>query len=206
MSKSFIDNLEWRSAIKKFDPDKKVDQATLDQILKAIRFTPSSYGLQPYHVFVISNQELKDKMKTITFMQPQAAGCSQMLVFCSRTDLENRVDQYVEKASQGNDLTKIKLKAKKLLIMNSIGKKSEEDLLEWSRCQTYIALGFALAACAELEIDSCPMEGFNTKAMDKLLDLTDSFRSAVLLPIGYRGEEPKRDKFRYSEEDLFSKV
>ncbi|PJC01674.1 MAG: hypothetical protein CO073_03095, partial [Candidatus Komeilibacteria bacterium CG_4_9_14_0_8_um_filter_36_9] len=190
MSKTFIDNLEWRSAIKKFDPDKKVAGELLDKIIKAIRFTPSSYGLQPYHVFVISEQDLKDKMKTITFMQPQVGGCSQMLVFCARTDLPARVDQYIEDVSKGDLLAKTKLQGKKLLIMNSIGKKSEEDLLEWSRRQTYIALGFAMAACAELQVDSCPMEGFNPMAMDQLLELPEHLHSVVLLPIGYRAEEP----------------
>ncbi|MFH1667495.1 MAG: NAD(P)H-dependent oxidoreductase [Candidatus Komeilibacteria bacterium] len=206
MSKTFIDNLEWRFATKKFDPAKKVDQTTLDNIIKAIRFTPSSYGMQPYHIYIISDQGLKDKMKTITFMQPQAAGCSQMLVFCARTDLKDRVDQYIEDVSKGNLLAKTKLQAKKLLIINTIGKKSEEDLLEWSKRQTYIALGFAVAVCAELQVDSCPMEGFNAKAMNKLLDLPEYMTSVVLLPIGYRAEDPQHDKFRYSKEDLFTKV
>lgn len=58
----------------------------------------------------------------------------------------------------------------------------------WADRQTYIAHGFGIAACAELQIDSCPMEGFDPTAVGEILGLPDTQKALVLLPIGYRAE------------------
>jgi nitroreductase len=53
--------------------------------------------------------------------------------------------------------------------------------------QAYIALGVALVAAAEQEVDSTPMEGFDPSQVDEILDLgARGLRSVVLLPLGYR--------------------
>ena len=58
---SLLQNLNWRYATKKMDPSKKVEQDKLERILEAVRLTPTSSGLQPYQVLVITNQEIKEK-------------------------------------------------------------------------------------------------------------------------------------------------
>ena len=81
-----------------------------------------------------------------------------------------------------------------------------EMALNWASKQAYIALGFGLAACAELGIDSCPMEGFSSEEFDKILGLPEGQKSAVVMAVGYRGEEPQYPKFRYPNNDLFTVV
>ena len=90
------------------------------------------------------------------------------------------------------------------MMRNSLGGRSQEEIKAWGDAQTYIALGFAMAACAELGIDSCPMEGFVPEEIDKILGLPPHLKSAVLLPIGYRKADPERPNVRFPEEDLFS--
>lgn len=51
------------------------------------------------------------------------------------------------------------------------GKSDPKEILSWTARQTYIAHGFALAACTELQIDSCPMEGFDANAIERILEL-----------------------------------
>ena len=53
--------------------------------------------------------------------------------------------------------------------------------------QAYIAIEIAVAAAAEQEVDTTPMEGFNTDAADQILGLQErGLRSVVLMPLGYR--------------------
>ncbi|MCH7492822.1 nitroreductase family protein [Patescibacteria group bacterium] len=87
---------------------------------------------------------------------------------------------------------------------NFADNKEAEGLESWAQRQTYIALGFGLAACAELKIDSCPMEGFQKDEADKALKLPSYLKSTALLAIGYRQDDPTRPKLRYPESDLFS--
>lgn len=204
MLNTFLNNLNWRFATKKFNSKKKVNAKDLAQILEAIRLTPSSYGLQPYHVIVIIDQRLKDKIKKYAFLQSQVSDCSHLLIFCARTDIKKRLNDYIDLVSAGNKLKKLSLQKFKLMVMMQVGKLKTPEALTWSAKQTYLALGFAVAACAELKIDSCPMEGFLPKQVDKLLKFPKHFKSVVMLPIGYRAQDPLSHKFRYPKNDLFS--
>lgn len=78
-----LDTLKWRYATKKFDPSKKVDQKLVDQIVEAARLAPTSSGLQPFKVIIITNQELKEKIVPIAFGQQQVADASHLLVFAA---------------------------------------------------------------------------------------------------------------------------
>lgn len=206
MKTSFLSQLDWRFATKKFDSKKALEKEKLDQILGAIRMTPTSYGLQTLHVHVVSDTEIKKKMKPLAFMQSQIVDAPYVLVFSARTDVKKRIKQYIDVASEGKATKKIKMKPYELLLNKTVGALSEEDVKTWATKQVYIALGFAMAACAELEVDSCPMEGFRPEKVDDLLQLPDHLSSVLLLPIGYRAKAPERKKVRFSNEDLFTQV
>lgn len=199
---SFLDHLDWRFATKKFDPEKKLSDECLGKILTAIRMTPTAYGLQPYHVLVVTDAETKKKLSDASHGQPQLIDASHVLVFFSRTDILSRIDAYFK-------------------IVSGAGERSEKDIQkaeryrqvagryegpagrDWAAKQTYIALGFALAAAAELEVDSFPMEGCDFAAVKKIFNLPEIFTPVLLLPLGYRAEGPARPKARFPKEDLF---
>ena len=207
MPETFLNNLDWRHATKKFDIKKKISDEDLGKILKAIQCSPSSYGLQSYHMYVVSDQAIKEKIKKRAFLQAQIDTCSHLIVFCARTNKDNmskRVDDYIQVISQGDKMKQIKLKPSQLMMKGFVKTKSDEDLACWAQKQCYIALGFALAACAELKIDSCPMEGFEKKAINKILSLPNHLESTVFLALGYRAEEPKKEKARFPLQDLFT--
>ena len=80
----------------------------------------------------------------------------------------------------------------------------------WTAKQVYIALGNGLAACAELKVDSTPIEGFDSGAYNEILGLDNKGLSAcVILTVGYRSEEDGTQhavKTRKSLEDLFTEI
>jgi len=78
-----LDAFKWRYATKKFDPSKKVDQTLVDKIVEAAWVAPTSSGLQPFELLVISNQELKNKIVPTAFDQQIVADCSHLLVFAA---------------------------------------------------------------------------------------------------------------------------
>ncbi len=207
---SFISNLNWRYATKKFDEAKKVSEGDLSQILEAIRLAPTSFGLQPFHVSVITNVDLRQKLQEKAWNQPQITTASHLLVFSARTDIDQRVGQYIDVASGGVEEEKLKLKEYEVMLKGFSGQLVSapgDKALNWAAKQAYIALGFGLAAAEELSIDSCPMEGFDGAAFKVLLGLTDNLNPVVLLPIGYRAsDEQPRSKVRFSNDDLFNFV
>ena len=79
---SLLEDLKWRYATKKMNGT-KVPQDKLDYILEAARLAPSSSGLQPYKVIVISDKALLEKIKGISWNQSQVTDCSHLLVFAA---------------------------------------------------------------------------------------------------------------------------
>lgn len=201
---SFLDSLEWRQAEKAFDPTKKVSKENLVQILEAIHMTPTSYGLQPFHTYVVTNPDFKTQMRTAGYNQSQFENASHILVFATQSNAEERIDQYLELASNGNPEIKQKLEGYIQMMKGDLLKRTPEQVEKWARNQTYIALGFAMAACAELHIDSCPIEGFQPEEFNKILNLPIEQKATVVLAIGYRSQEPKHPKVRFSQKDLFT--
>lgn len=215
---SFLDNLDWRNAEKDFDPAKKVSEEDLKKILQAIRMAPSSWGVQPYHIYVIGDQATKLKLKEKGYNQKQYEDSSHTLVFCGRNDLKNRIDKYFDLATGGDAEKRKAMSEYEKMMSGSLESKNPEDGMNWAYRQAYLALGFGLAACAELKIDSCPMEGFDPAGFDQILNLPANIKSVATLSIGYRKDVPHmpgqgvvsrgvRDpKVRFPEEDLFSKI
>lgn len=201
---TFISQLDWRFATKKFNPEKKVSEQDLNKILETVRKAPSSFGIQPYHIFVISDPEMRKQMRAVSWDQPQVTDSSHLFVFCSRTDLKNRVDEYIDMASGGNEEIKNKMQDYANMMHGSLDNRTEEAKQNWSGRQAYIALGFGLASCAEMNIDACPMEGFDNQAVNKILNLPEHMNSLAYMAVGYRAEEPSMPKVRFSKEDLFT--
>ncbi len=209
---SFLKNIYWRYATKKFN-SKKVGDFEIEKIKEAIRFSPSSFGAQPYHIALIENNEKnKNIFKDLTVSsknnESKLETCSHLFVFCARTDYKKRFRdlEIMQKRPKGM-LSQVGMFLQiSGILFNFIFFKRFTTSLAWAKMQTYIALGFAIAACAELKIDSSPMEGFDSLAYKKILKLEQKFKPIVILAVGYRDNEDtalKYQKARFSNEDLF---
>ncbi len=107
---SFLSNLNWRYATKIFDTNKKVSDTDLEKVLEAIRLTPTSFGLQPYHFYVVTNPEVKEKIQAVSWNQPQIGSSSHLIVFAARTDLTTLKEEFFTLLSGGNPEVRTMLK------------------------------------------------------------------------------------------------
>ena len=203
---SFLQKLNWRFATKKFDPSKKLDREVVLQIVESARMAPTSFGLQPFHITVVENKDVREKMKPVAWNQAQITDASCVLVFSARTDVATRIDEYLRLISGDDEEKRKSLESYGEMMRGFASNMNEEALFSWASRQAYIALGFALASSAELGVDSCPMEGFSQSDMDSVLNQPKNFRSVVLLPLGYRLEGPEHPKARFGVEDMISFV
>jgi nitroreductase len=183
-----------------------LSEESLETILGAARMAPTSFGLQPFHIHVVTDQEIRKRIQDAAFGQPQVVEASHLFVFSARADVASRVDAYVDLVSEGGTDAKAKLSGMADMMKQFASRFDEAGALSWAAKQTYIALGFAMAAAAELEIDSCPMEGFSPSDVDTILGLPAHMKSVALLAVGYRAEEPSFEKTRFPEGDLFTRI
>ena len=168
---SFLEKLEWRNATKKFDPAKPVTNEQIQKITEAIRMAPSSFGLQPFYVKVVRNAATNEKLKAAGWGQVQFTTSTANLIFVARTDISQRIDSMLTQVTKGNAAARAAMKDYEGMMNTFESNLTPADKKVWAQKQSYIALGFALAACAELGVASCPMEGFVPTEFDKILNL-----------------------------------
>ncbi len=202
---SFLDKLNWRYATKKFDATKSVSEEDKNKVLEAIRMAPTSFGYQPFHVTIVESKEIREELKKNAWNQAQFTDAPLVLVFSSRGDLVKRIDEFLDVMSGGDANKKEAFAQYGEMMKGSASAKSEDEAFAWAAKQAYIALGFGLAACAELGLDSCPMEGFDANAFHKILGLDDNLEVQATLAVGYRlNDEDKKPKIRFPTSELFS--
>jgi nitroreductase len=184
---SLLDSLKWRYAVKRMNGN-KIPEATMNTILEATKLAPSSFGLTPYNIIVIEDEETRKKLQPHFYNQPQVGESSALVIFATWNSITDKeVAAYMQEIAEERGVPVESLNDFASYINGSIKNLTAEQLQIWAAKQTYIALGFTLVAAATEEIDATPMEGFKPEAVDEALGLAAlGLRSAVAVTLGYR--------------------
>ena len=204
----FISNQKWRYATKKFDSSKKINSEDLAILKEAIQLSTSSYGLQPYKVFIIENQEIRAKIQPVAWGQSQIVDASHVIVFANMLNFgEEEIESYLRNLAETRRINIEKIKPYGDFMKLKIIELPEETRNNWTSKQTYLALANLLNAAAELKIDVTPMEGFDPKAVNEILGLTEmGLNASLIATVGYRHADDATQhyaKVRKSEKELF---
>jgi nitroreductase len=189
-----LEHLKWRYATKQFDPSKTIEPEVWTALEDALVLTPSSYGLQPWKFLIVTNTELKEKLKPLSWNQPQITDCSHYVVFAIHKNLTTaHVDRFVARTAEVRHVNVESIANYRNLMVNDVvnGARSFQ-VNEWATRQTYIALGNFMTSAALLGIDTCPMEGIEPVNYDLLLGLAEKgLTTVVACAAGYRAEADK---------------
>ncbi len=183
-----IERLQWRYATKKMDPTKKVPREKVERILEAVRLAPTSSGLQPFEVIVVTNVQLREKIQAIANGQTQIGDGSHLLVFAAWDDYTaERIDAVFDHTNAERGGKNEGWEAYRQMLLARYPQRGADVNFQHAARQAYIGLGVALVAAAFEDVDSTPMEGFDADALDALLNLrARGLRSVAIMPLGYR--------------------
>ncbi|PRD48295.1 NAD(P)H-dependent oxidoreductase [Sphingobacterium haloxyli] len=181
--------LSWRYAVKKYK-EASVDDDKIRRILEATNLSASSVGIQPYRVIVVKDKALRAELGAGSF-NTQIADASHLLVFAAYTNIDQgMIDDFMARTAATRSIPVEQLADFKKMLESYLLARTAEENFQWSARQAYIGLGTALIAAAAEQVDSTPMEGFDSAQVDRILGLTEKgLRSVVLLSLGYRDQE-----------------
>ncbi|MGB0738472.1 MAG: NAD(P)H-dependent oxidoreductase [Planctomycetaceae bacterium] len=182
--------LNWRYAVKKFDPERRITAAHWDVLQQSLVLAPSSYGLQPWKFIVVSSDEKKNQLPEACWGQRQPADCSHFVVIAARRKADpDFVKHFIRSIAETRGLAEASLQSTADAILGKL-QRMGDDHLPWTARQCYIPLGFLLQSAALLQIDACPMEGIMPDRIDPLLGLQDTeWTSVVACALGYRAAD-----------------
>ena len=202
---NFLESMKFRHACKVFDENKKISAGEFDFILEAGRLSPSSVGLEQWDFVVVQNEQLRQKIREASWNQVQITSCSHLLVILAKVAEVKSVGEYVEKMiDRREDKAPEIIAARKKFygdFLEGRFHRDDELVYHWSSKQCYIAAANMMTAAASLGIDSCPIEGFDEAALNKILGLdTSKQRVSLMVPFGYRVKpQPKRYRRELSD-------
>jgi len=206
-----ISALNWRYAVKKFDSNKKIKDGTWQTLEQSLILTPSSYGLQPWNFYVVTNPDLKTKLTSVSWNQKQVEECSHLVVFTVKTTMDEAyITKFVQTLSEQRNTPAANLDGyKKMMVGDLLNGPRSKFISEWASRQTYIALGNFMTCAALLGVDTCPMEGIQPEAYDEILGIKNTgYKTVVACVAGYRSTEDayqQNKKVRFSKQDLIIK-
>ena len=183
-----IEQLQWRYAAKAMDPSKSVPADVVERILEATRLAPTSSGLQPFEVVVVTSKAVRERIKPIAWNQGQITDGSHLLVFAAWDNYTvERINHMFDLTNEVRGFRNEGWENYRQMLLASYPQRDAETNFQHAARQAYIGLSAALMAAAFEGVDSTPMEGFDPKALDDILDLrARGLRSVAILPLGYR--------------------
>ncbi len=206
-----LEKLNWRYATKAMN-GLKVPQNKIDTIIEAASLAPTSSGLQPFEIIVITNPEVKEEIRKIAWDQSVITDSSHLLVFAAWDNYTpERINKMFDLTNTVRGFKNEGWENYRQTLLNSYPQRDSEINFNHAARQAYIAFSQAIAAAAFEGVDSTPMEGFDPNALDEILNLREKgLRSCVMLPLGYRDTEKdwlvNLSKVRKSKEELVSTI
>jgi len=204
MRNELMNAMDFRHACKVFDDTKKVTQEDMKYILEAGRKSPSSFGMEAWKFLVITNDELKAKLRPACWDQVQVTSCSHLVIILAGIDSVKVESGEVEKRFSRREMPQESLDFYMGLYAGHLKDtlNSNENIYAWTSKQSYIAAGNMMTAGALLGIDSCPIEGFDKKQVEEILELdTTKYQLSMVLPFGYR-LNPQAKQLRLAFEEV----
>ncbi len=186
-----LDKLQWRYAAKKMDAAKSVPAEKVERILEAARLAPTSSGLQPFEIIVVTDPAVRARIQPIAWNQAQITDGSHLLVFAAWDNYTaDRINMMFDLTNEQRGFKNEGWENYRQMLLGMYPQRDAEVNFQHAARQAYIGLGAALIAAAFEDVDSTPMEGFDPKALDEILGLNArGLRSVVILPLGYRASE-----------------
>jgi nitroreductase/dihydropteridine reductase len=214
---NLIDAVQTRHTVKAFEPGRSLPQASVDALLAALHYSPSSVNSQPWHYVVASTPEGRARMAKATqgayaYNEPKVVNASHVIALCMRADMDaGHLDAVLEQEGhdgrfQVDGAKGMQDKTRRSYV--DMHRHELRDVPQWMEKQVYLALGGLLVSAAVLGIDATPMEGFDSRALDLELGLRErGLTSVVLAAFGHRSEQDfnaKLPKSRLPREQVFT--
>lgn len=140
---------------------------------------------------VITNQELKEKIKPVAWNQSVITDCSHLLVFAAWDHYTaDRINKMFDLTNEIRGFKNEGWENYRQMLLGTYPKQDPEVSFAHASKQAYIGLSMAMVSAAFQEVDTTPLEGFEPEKVDEILGLkAKGLKSCVMLTIGYRNEE-----------------
>lgn len=191
---------------RKYDTTRMIPETVWAALEEVLVLTPSSYGMQPWRFFVVTDKELRKKLYPFAHNQQPVLDASHLIIFTARESiLPEDIEEWCQRVRElHNSKPEDMAGMRQHLVEEIIQGPNRHRIFEWASEQAHIALGNFLTSCALLGIDASPMGGIKPHEFDEFFGFrAQRLRTVVLCAAGYRhpelkGTDGKKTRFKKS--------
>lgn len=168
MKKELIEFIKSRRSVRKYK-NTPVSEETIREILKLSFEAPSAGNLQPWKVYVISDESIKEELVRAAWNQTFIREAPWVLVICALPEESGRIY-----GSRGRNLYCIQ--------------------------DTAALIVYIMFSARIFDLDTCWVGAFDEGEVVRILKLPKGEKPVAIIPVGKRGETPKRRSRKSFEE------
>ena len=193
-----IKALEGRYSAKEFNPTKKIDEATLENIKTLLQKSPSSTNIQPWHFVIATTDEGKKRIAKSTqgffsFNDQKVLDASAVVLFSTRISADNDfLNQILEKEDADGRFPQSEFKEQNHAarsIFSNMHLQQLKDQQHWFEKQVYLNLGNFLLGVSALGLDALAMEGCDMNILNEEFGLIEKgFTASFIVAVGYHAD------------------
>ncbi len=167
-----------RRSIKEFDPSHIMSLEEKEQLLSLAMLSPTAFNIQNWRYVIISDVDLRSKIKEAAWGQPQVTDASLLIVLCADLKAwEKEPIRYWRNAAE--EVQNFVLPAIEGYYKNKPQVQRDEAMRSCG-----IAAQTLMLSAKSMGYDSCPMDGFDFDLVSELIHLPDDHVISMFVAIG----------------------
>lgn len=196
MKNSLLELMKKRRSIRDYNTRRKVTDSKLKQLFEIVKYTPSSYNLQPWEFIVVRSAKNKKRLRACANNQRHVEEASAVIIVIGTTQPGKIAEAVAEDRMKKGTMGKAK-KASFDAAIARIGADRHRATI-WTTKSTSLAAMSLMLAAQSMGMDSCPLEGFDAECVKKEFAIPSNYEVVMLITLGYRSKEPPERPMRFS--------
>ncbi len=203
----FKDIINNRRAINFFDPEQKVPDELLKEVIEMAAKAPSSFNLQPWNLIVLKDPEEKKKLQELAWNQPKVSEAPVTLIVLADRNgwkeghpiLEKNFKEMIQAGAMTKDQHQWFLDA----CTGLYGSGEEKQMAFAVKNTGFFAMALMFAA-KSLGVDTHPMDGFDHQGVKEAFNIPEEYWVPALISVGYflKDKTLSPPKWRKSFEEI----
>jgi nitroreductase len=173
-----FDAIRSRRAVKYFDPEFKLSAEKQTELLDLAMQSPTAFNLQHWRFVVVDDPTIRQQIRAVAWDQAQVTDASMLVILCADV---NSWEKNAARVWAGAP------DAVREMMVPAID-AYYRDKPQVQRDEIMRSCGIAgqtlMLAARAMDLDSCPMDGFDFEAVAKIIQLPADHEIAFMLAIG----------------------
>ncbi|RDI72384.1 nitroreductase family protein [Halopelagius longus] len=170
--------------------DEALEEETIEAIFERVRHSPSSYNLQPWEFLVLTEDENRERLRSVAYDQEHVTDAPVAVVVLGNKDPSAHADAVLDDWLNKGYLPNEEARDAVMESIDGMAALPEEERRVWTVRSTTLAASALLNAAWDEGVATCPMGGFDAEGVVEEFDIdADRYEPVMLVTMGYAAED-----------------